>query len=139
MSNGNTIVKIITNTNASSNSWIDPADHNTVFTTDELTNVINPYENFIKTLPGFISVGTEISGNTCTQTMVFDTPDNANSAFKQQYSSNKGDINPIVAARNLLYKNKFSSLGISHSGQLNYSNTLITIINSNSTIAIYII
>lgn len=115
MSNGNTIVRIITNNDSNTIGWILESDYEKYFSSDELANTITPYKNFVQGLPGFISLSVNESGNTLVAIQTYDTAENANASYQQQFSNN---ANSIATTRHTLIKNKLSSLG---------SNTTITI------------
>jgi len=118
MDNGNTIVRIITNNDPTKIGWILESDYASYFSSDEIDNIIKPYESFVKSLPGFISLTVNASNNKCTIIQTYDTPGNANVAYTQQFTKSN---NSIVLSRHALIKNKIKSLNIN-------SNTVISIV-----------
>ena len=89
----------------------------TVFTQEERDTIIAPYVEYTRALPG-IQVN-QITGvfqdNTFTSTLVFDTAENTSNAYQKLFGTN---LDPVVVAKNSLFKNKMQNLGISYSVQV---------------------
>ena len=79
------------------------SDYEKYFSTEEINDVLKPYENFVQSLPGFVGLSVNESGNVCTVIQMYDTPENANLAYTHQFTETN---NSIVLTRHKLFKIK---------------------------------
>lgn len=84
-------------------SWIqtNPTDQ-TNFTTDEYNNIILPYWQWIANLTGYVSVTMTYPDDLTKQTIyTFDTPENANIAWRQMNGGkSNGNLNQNILSKN---------------------------------------
>lgn len=91
-------------TKQSTDPWILLTDA-TLFTQEEMDNVVTPYTNFVKSLTGNQGLTTDINGDTAVFTWTYDTMENAATARQEMT-----DItNTIVSAKNFLLHSKLQS------------------------------
>ena len=110
------MARIITKiTKRPSDPWIMLSDAS-IFTADELTNVINPYFDYVKTLPGLVIQSPLpapfLYDDTAESSMIFDTQENAISASEALFFN---PTNPAVLAKNALMRKKTEDAGAVYS------------------------
>lgn len=85
------------------------------FTQQEIDEIIKPYNEYLRNMPGYIAADSSftIEGDTATSVGMFSIPQLAAGAFGILRSTANED-SPIVLARNKLVKDKMNELGISY-------------------------
>lgn len=89
-------------------AWVS-FDNLLVYTVEEQDNVFTPYLNFVRALPGFISLTNQREpddSNVTYKEILFDTAEHAMSAARQLYGEGR---NSLVKARDDLVKSKLSN------------------------------
>lgn len=96
-----------------------------VFSQEEIDNVIAPYYQYIKALPGYNyeQSSVEITGNTSVSTIVFDTIENAANAYLKLYPSDEQTLDQVVKNKNQLIKQKMQEAGVHYSFSTILDNT----------------
>lgn len=102
------IVKTIVNTNTGgSKPWILDSQQQDYFTQEEINDIIIPYTEYMKNLPGAISIEVEeVDTTLLIVKLEYDTEENLQNALAEQKENN------IVKRRNDLYKSKMNQLGL---------------------------
>lgn len=102
------IVKRIVNTNLNGNKpWILDSQQQDYFTQEEIYDIIIPYTDYMKNLPGALSIDIkEVNNTLLTIELEYDTEENLQNAVAVQKE------NVIVKRRNDLYKSKMNELGL---------------------------
>ena len=102
------IVKRIVNTNLNGTKpWILDSQQQDYFTQEEIDDIIIPYTEYMKNLPGAISIDIEEVNNALLVVKLeYDTEENLQNALAEQKE------NYIVKRRNDLYKSKMNELGL---------------------------
>ena len=102
------IVKRIVNTNLNGTKpWILDSQQQDYFTQEEIDDIIIPYTEYMKNLPGAISIDIEEVNNALLVVKLeYDTEENLQNALAEQKE------NSIVKRRNDLYKSKMNELGL---------------------------
>jgi len=104
------MVKTIINTSPNGTKpWILDSQRQEYFTQEEINNIIIPYTEYVKNLPGALSIDVQEVDNTLVVKQEFDTQENLNNAAVAQA---KDTQNSIVKLRNELYENKMKDLGL---------------------------
>jgi hypothetical protein len=101
------IIKTITN-KSNNKAWINTNEYQNYFTQEQIDGIINPYTDYVQSLPGFISVNIEETSNTLVITHEFDTQENLEVALNNLGGPN---VNSIVVMRNTLFTEKLQGLG----------------------------
>jgi hypothetical protein len=102
------IVKRIVNTNLNGNKpWILDSQQQDYFTQEEINDIIIPYKQYMKNLPGALSIDIEeVDSTLLVVKLEYDTEENLQNAVAVQKE------NVIVKRRNDLYKSKMNELGL---------------------------
>lgn len=82
-----------------------------VFSEQEIAEVVLPFIEYSKSLPGMIpdSFTLDVAGNVATMARDFDTEQ---AAAIYQHTLGPGSANPLVIAKNQLLKSKFEALNV---------------------------
>lgn len=87
------------------------------FTEDEKQNFIS-YFNFVKSLPGYEQSEPQIThsnnNNTITTTRIFESDENAQSAFKFLFSQNVNELHETVKIKNEILKKKMAEHNLTY-------------------------
>lgn len=105
------IVKTIVNTNQNGTKpWILDDQRQDYFTQEEINDIIIPYEEYMKNLPGAISIEIkEVDNSSLVVKLEYDTEENLQNALAMQGGNT---INSVVKLRNDLYKSKMEELNL---------------------------
>ena len=93
-----------------SDPWVlmDTKYRGDLFTQEQVLNALSPYSSFIRSLPGFISLDTNLVDNTYTFSVTFDKQENLDNYNIKAFDNN----NPIVKAKNDVVVEKMKQLNI---------------------------
>jgi hypothetical protein len=110
------IVKRIVNTNLNGNKpWILDSQQQDYFTQEEIDDIIIPYTEYMKNLPGALSIDIkEVNNTLLTIELEYDTEENLQNAVAMQKE------NAIVKRRNDLYKSKMDELGLTSGMRISF-------------------
>lgn len=113
--------KIITTiTKQSSEPWIILKEgmSSDIFSEEERNNIILPYIEYVRSLPGIISDETlsTVENNTFTSILSFDTIEHTTAAYNKLFGA---QLDAIVVAKNDLLKQKMTSSNLRYNVQKN--------------------
>jgi len=112
------LIKTIINNNPGGvKPWIDIDEYPNYFTQQEIDDVINPYSDFLRNLPGLLSITVEeVNGNLVIK-HDFDTTENMR--FAQSLLGGP-TANSIVTTRYTLFTEKLKQLGANSSVSITF-------------------